>query len=189
MKKFLILVLLLAVGLVSKSWADTVSDDGAWFIQINGDSGFPTGNLANNVNQGWGGEGSIGYHFAHDYAVAVESGFDTYSAKGGANAQWNMVPLIFKVQMGGYSAGVSPYLLLGAGVAFNSETATVFGITGNASETDFLGEAGLGLAFPLSDKANFFVQGKVEADMTSSNYSKDQPTVLIPINAGFQFLM
>jgi hypothetical protein len=188
MKKILILLLLL--GFSSSVLADTSVDNGSWFIQINGDTGFPTGNLYNAVNQGWGGEGSIGYR-TDNLALSVESGYDTYSAKNGTfNGMWNLVPLVGKIQFGGVGyQPIMPYIFVAAGLAFNSESASAFGFTGTTNETDFLGEGGLGLSFGLTHEASFFMQGKVELDNTSKNYSSDSPTVLIPVNAGFNFAL
>ncbi len=189
MKKILILSLMLMLGSVSFAMADDTTG-GAWVIQLNGDTGFATGNLAKNVNQGWGGEGSIGYRFPSNILLAVESGFDTYSAKNGTfNAQWNMVPLIAKIQSCFGTGMVKPYLFVGGGLAFNSSTASAFGVSGTTTETDFLGEAGLGFDFAVAENVALFVQGKVEMDTTSKNYSSDVPTVLIPINAGFKFAL
>jgi hypothetical protein len=120
----------------------------------------------------------------------VESGYDTYSAKNGTfNGTWNIVPLIAKGQYCFGTGTVKPYLFLGAGVAFNSSSASAFGITGSTSETDFLGEGGLGLDFAVAQNVGLFVQGKVELDTTSKNYAADVPTVLIPINAGIKFAL
>jgi outer membrane protein W len=191
MKKTLFLFLGLMVGAVSLVFADTAaSGTGSWFIQLNGDMGIPTGHLNDAVNPGWGGEGSIGYHSMDNFDVSVESGYDTYAAKNQTfSGTWNLIPLVLKGQYYFGSDAVKPYLFLGAGVAFNSESASAFGLTGTTNETDFLGEGGLGLAFSLGDKASLFVQGTVEVDTTSSNYSNDSPTVLIPINAGFKFAL
>ena len=153
MKKILILVSMLTLGLVSIASADPgpgAIDNGAWFMQLNGDTSFPTANLANQVNQGWGGEGSIGYRFPQNFQFAVESGYDTYSTKNGNNTgTWNVVPLVFKLQYNvGYSS-TKPYLFVAGGFAFNSKSANYFGGTVSSSETDFLEEAGVGLSFEM----------------------------------------
>jgi hypothetical protein len=189
MKIILILFFMGLLSLTSSAFAVTENmDQDTWILQMNGDTGFPTGSLSHNVNQGWGGEGSIGFRFPIDLEFSVESGYDTYSSKNGSfNSTWNVVPLIIKTQYSFGNAGIKPYVFIGAGVAFNSKTASSNGNMNSASETDFLDEAGIGLSFVMMENTCFFVQGKVEMDYTSANYAADQPTVLFPINAGFKF--
>jgi hypothetical protein len=181
------------LGLVSSAWAQTDPDGEditAWFAQISGNSNFPTGHLDQAVNQGWGGEGSIGYRLPGHIELSLESGYDTFQAKNNLfNGTWNMVPVVVKGQIYLGHSMIRPYLFVAAGLAINSESASFLGITGTANETDFLEEAGIGFAFPLGNRSNFFIQGKVDFDNTSSHYAKDQPTVFFPISAGFQFMM
>jgi opacity protein-like surface antigen len=193
MKKFLILVSMLTLGLVSTASADAVQslgspDNGAWFMQVNADTSFPTANLANQVNQGWGGEGSIGYRFPQNFEFAVESGYDTYSTSHlNTTGMWNVVPLVLKLQYNvGYSS-TKPYLFVAGGFAFNSKSANYFGGTISSSETDFLEEAGIGLSFEMMSGTVFFVQGKVEVDNTTGAYASDVPTIVFPINVGWKF--
>jgi hypothetical protein len=191
MKKISILFWVGLLGLVSNAWADVENmTKSTWVIQENGDTSFPTGRLANNVNQGWGGEGSIGYRLPIDLEFSVESGYDTYSARNNSfNSTWNVVPLVFKIQYGFGTGSIKPYLFIGAGIAFNAKTNSSDGSMNGASEADFLDEGGFGLDFALLENSSFFVQGKMETDYTSSNYASDQPTVLFPLNAGFKFAL
>ena len=209
MKIILAGLILLTLSLASLAWADTVpgpnngswvspsdSDNtdppekGTWFLQVNGDLDSPTGNLANAVNQGWGGEASIGYHLPENFEISLETGYDTYSEKDNAfNGSWNVTPLVVK---GTYVVGhefVRPYVFLAAGMAFNSKLANFGAFTGSNNEADFLGEAGLGLSFAMSNTSSVFLQTKMEVDGTSSNYAADQPTVFIPLNAGLKFAL
>ena len=157
-------------------------------MQINGDTSFPTANLANQVNQGWGGEGSIGYRFPANLEVAVESGYDTYSTKNGNNSgMWNVVPLVLKLQYNLGESPTKPYLFVGGGLAFNNKSANFFGGTISSNETDFLEEAGVGLSFAMMSGTVFFVQGKIEVDNTTSSYASDVPTIVFPINVGWKF--
>jgi hypothetical protein len=191
MKKILVLISLLMLGSVSLVLADSATgttDNGAWYMQINGDTSFPTANLANQVNQGWGGEGSIGYRFPQKLDLSLESGYDTYSAKNGNNnGMWNMVPVVLKLQYAFGESPTKPYLFVGAGLAFNNKSANFFGGTVSSSETDFLEEAGVGLSFAMSSGTVFFVQGKIEVDNTTSAYASDVPTIVFPINIGWKF--
>jgi hypothetical protein len=209
MKTILICLVLLALnpaspvradaipGSANGSWVSPADSDntnppesGTWFMQLNGDLDSPTGNLANAVNQGWGGEASIGYHLTRDFQISIETGYDTYSEKDTAfNGSWNLVPLVVK---GAYviSHGfVRPYIFLAAGMAFNSRLANFGSFTGGNSEADFLGEAGFGLSFSMGDRSSVFLQTKMEIDNTSSNYASDQPTILLPLNAGLKFAL
>ncbi len=191
MKKTLAFLFMLSLAVSSSARAQSSPDYyNRWFIQVNGDMGLPTGHLANAVNTGWGGEGSIGVQVDRNLDVSVESGYDTYAAKNTTfNATWNMVPLILKAQVYGGNGRTRPYVLFGAGAAFNSQTASFGNLTASNSEVDFLGEAGVGLSIGLSDQSSFFAQVKVEMDNTSTNYAADMPTVLVPINAGFKFAL
>jgi len=187
MKKLSIGLFVFLLGLAASAGAQ---DQGNVFLQVNGDTSFPTGNLSSAVNQGWGGEGSIGYRFQDVLTLSVESGYDTYSFKNNYknfnSGSWNLVPLVFKVQIGFRHLPINPYIFAAGGLAFNAESFSAGGFTYNANETDFLGEAGAGLAFPTMADSSFFIQGKIEMDNTSSSYANDQPTYLFPINVGFQ---
>ncbi|HTA77835.1 MAG TPA: hypothetical protein VK791_11855 [bacterium] len=191
MKKTLAFLLMLSLAVISSASAQSSPDYyNRWFIQVNGDLGLPTGHLANAVNTGWGGEGSIGVQVDRNLDMSVESGYDTYAAKNTTfNATWNMIPLILKAQVYGGGGRTRPYLFAGAGAAFNSQNASFGNLTASNSEVDFLGELGAGLSIGLSEQSSFFAQVKVEMDNTSSNYSNDTPTVLVPINAGFKFAL
>lgn len=179
----------------SSQWVDPNDSDntdlpetGSWFMQLNGDLNSPTGNLAGMVNQGWGGEASIGYHLPENFEISIELGYDSYSVKNSTqSASWNMMPLVLK---GTYLIGdefIQPYVFLAAGLAFNSQLANskIFGNSNN--EADLLGETGLGLAFNMTESSSLFLQIKIELDDTSANYASDQPTVLMPLNAGLKF--
>jgi hypothetical protein len=205
MKIILMGLFLWALGQGLPAWADTppangnwvspsdsdntnAPENGTWFIQVNGDLDSPTGNLANAVNQGWGGEGSIGYRLSQNFQISIETGYDTYSEKDTAfNGSWNLVPLVFKGAYVMSHGFVRPYVFLAAGMAFNSRLANFGSFTGSNNEEDFLGEVGFGLSFDLGDRSSVFLQSKMEIDNTSSNYASDQPTILLPLNAGIKF--
>ncbi|HTA77839.1 MAG TPA: hypothetical protein VK791_11875, partial [bacterium] len=173
MKIFFALLALFTLTCASRAWADTPpaqnsgkwvdpndSDNtdppetGSWFMQMNGDLGSPTGNLANRVNQGWGGEASIGYHLPENFEISIELGYDSYSVKNSAqNASWNMMPLVLK---GTYLIGdefIQPYVFIAGGLAFNSQLANAETFGSSNNEADLLGEAGLGLAFNMTESS------------------------------------
>jgi hypothetical protein len=182
-------------GQNNSNWVDPNDSDntdtpetGSWFMQMNGDLGSPTGNLANLVNQGWGGEASIGYHLPENFEISIELGYDSYTVKNSTqNASWNVMPLVIK---GTYLIGdefIQPYVFLAGGLAFNSKLANAESFGNSNNEADLLGEAGLGLAFNMTESSSLFLQMKIELDNTSNNYASDQPTILMPLNAGFKF--
>ncbi len=191
MKSILILMTLFMLGSVSMVLADSSTDSsntGAVFMQINGDTSYPTAAFATQVNQGWGGEGSIGYRFPMNLEVAVESGYDTYSTKNGNNnGTFNVVPLVLKLQYNVGNSFFKPYLFIAGGLSFDNKSPNYFNGQGATSETDFLEEGGLGLSFAMASGTIFFVQSKIQVNNTSSAYASDVPTITFPINVGFQF--
>jgi hypothetical protein len=193
MKKFSILIFICVLGLASTSRAQTDPDGEeitSWFAQINAASNFPSGHLAQDAGQGWGGEAAFGFRLPGHVELSVQSGYDTFNSKSTLfNGTWNMIPLVVKGQVYFGQGNIRPYVFLAAGLAFNSESASFLGITGTNSETDFLEEGGIGLAFPMGNRSSFFIQGKVDVDNTSSAYASDQPTVFFPVSAGFQFML
>jgi hypothetical protein len=179
------------LGLVSNAWADTENRTiTGWILQGDLNTSFPIGYLSNNVNQGGGGECSIGFRTPIDLEFSVEGGYNAYSARNnGFNKTWNLFPLVFKVQYGFGPSVVQPYLFIGAGFVFNVKTASSDGSINDASETDFLDEGGFGFDFALADNSSFFLQCKIETDYTSVNYAVAPPLFLFPLNAGFKFLL
>jgi hypothetical protein len=158
---------------------------GTWILQIDGETGFPTGNLNNVAAEGWGPEGSFGYRFPQNFTLSLETGYVGYAPKNGMlNTTWDIIPILLKGQYNFGSGYVQPYLFLGAGVALNSQSSSFAGPNHTAGEADFLEEAGLGISFVLLTQTYLFIQSKVEVDNTSSNYAGDQPTLLIPIDVG-----
>src|SRR5665213_922041 len=162
---------------------------GCWVFQVNAETGFPTGNLNNVANEGWGSEGSIGYRFPQNITILAESGYAGYAAKSGVlNTTWDLIPIVLKGQYNFGNAGIQPYVFLGAGFALNSQSSSFAGSTYARGETDFLEEAGLGISFAVAPQIYLYVQTKIEIDNTSSNYAADQPTVIIPLDIGLNIL-
>lgn len=159
-------------------------------FQDNIDNSFAIGNLSSDVNQGWGGEASLGYRFHNNLELSIESGYDAFSGRtDGFNSTWDVVPLVFKIQYGFGNSIIQPYVFVGAGIAFNVKAASPDGSLSDASEDDFLDEAGLGFGFVLDQTSSFFVQAKLETDYTSVNYASGITFLLFPLIAGFKFLL
>jgi hypothetical protein len=162
---------------------------GCWIFQVNAETGFPTGNLNNVVNEGWGSEASFGYRFPQNITISLESGYAGYGAKNGVlNTTWALIPIVLKGQYNFGNAGIQPYVFLGAGIALNSQSSSFAGSTYAKSETDFLEEAGLGISFAVAPQIYLYVQTKIEIDDTSVHYAADQPTVVIPLDIGLNIL-
>lgn len=226
MKRISALVLGLVLAAASVSFAD--SPQGNFVLGVNGVVGVPTSsNVANEVNVGFGGEGFIGYAFDKQFTLGVDSGYNTYSLSTNyvlkqlgipslppgvtVSGSLSYVPIIAEAKYAFSATGVKPYVLLGAGLALNSGsftvTATGASATGTISETDLLIAPGIGVAFPVSDKVDIFVQGRVDLDFTNNNnstpatitfnpggsssgntnYTGDNPTIYIPFAVGADF--
>lgn len=199
MRKFLLLWLFVALGLVPL-WADNSVipppdapahlNAGTWVVQINSETGFPTGHLNNAVNEGWGAQASVGYRFPQNISLSLEGGYMSYPAKSNAlNTTWVTLPLMLVGQYNFSGGSIQPYVFLGAGMAFNSQSSSFEGPSQTVAENDFIEEAGLGVAFLVVTQTYLFVQSKVEIDNTSGAYAPDQPTVLIPLDVGLTIQM
>lgn len=226
MKRILALVFGLMLAAVSVSFAD--SSQGNFVVSVNGLVGVPTSsNVSSDVGVGFGGEGFIGYAFNSQFTLGVDSGYDTYSLNNSfvlkqlgipslpsgttLTGSLSYVPIMAEIKYAFSATGVKPYVLLGAGIALNSGTFTVSvpgeSATGTINETDLLIAPGLGVAFPVSDKIDIFVQGRVDLDFTNNNNSTpgtitfnpggsgtgntnitgDNPTIYIPFAVGADF--
>jgi hypothetical protein len=164
---------------------------------------------------GFNVEAQVGYAFSKDFSLSVESGIDSFplsstfitdmaeshgatGVSATTSASLTHVPLElvgqFNFQTGG---SVTPYLLLGAGVAFDSfggsYTVTYNGGSGSGtipstSNTNFELDPGIGVAFNVATNFNIFVQGKLDMDFAPTSgtnaETNDNPVMLIPIQVG-----
>jgi hypothetical protein len=161
----------------------------SWVFQLNAETGFPTGHLNSIADQGWGAVASVGYRFPQNITLSFEAGYVAYPARSGVlNTTWGMAPILLKGQYNFSTGPVQPYVFLGAGLALNAQSSSFAGSTYAASENDFLGEAGAGISFLVMAQIYLFIQSDVQLDNTSSGYAPDQPTVIIPLDIGFNFL-
>ncbi|HXL72814.1 MAG TPA: hypothetical protein VN963_04230, partial [bacterium] len=121
--------------------------------------------------------------------ISLEAGYMDYAARSGVlNTTWGMAPILLKGQYNFSTGPVQPYVFLGAGLALNAQSSSFAGSNYAASENDFLGEAGAGISFLVMAQIYLFIQSDVQLDNTSSGYAPDQPTVIIPLDIGFNFL-
>ena len=230
MKKILAMVFGLVLAAASVSFADSLAaaPQGNFVVSVNGVVGVPaSSNVASQVNVGFGGEGFVGYAFDPQFSLGVVSGYDTYSLNTSyvlkqlglssfppgttVSGSLSYVPIMAEAKYAFSKTGTKPYVLLGAGLALNNGSFTVSasGMTANGTinETDLLLAPGLGVAFPVSDKVDIFVQGRVDLDFTNNNtstpgtitysnggsgtgntnYTGDNPTIYIPFAVGADF--
>jgi outer membrane protein W len=189
------------------------------------------GNAAKEYNAGVGGEVFVGYTVDQNFLVGLDVGAQDYAVNATYFAstfqQTYGVPLPGSVTISGdfvdiplmamarYSFGesaVRPYLLFGAGIAFNqvsqSAVNTSQSVSVTATEADFFMAPGLGLAIRAAKDLELFAQVRLDMDFTSrnnnipftltqtpgssstvyGNLSGDRPTLFIPFQVGVRFL-
>jgi outer membrane protein W len=215
MKKILGLALglLLASSTVFAAGAASSSSSGNWFVQVEGGLGIPISSQAATVfSPGFSGEAQVGYAFSKDFSLSVESGFDslpfnTTTAQknaGISGATFTSVPSLTHIPLelvGQYNistgGSVTPYVLVGVGVCFDSAGGTLSGsyqgtsfsqATTSQSYTNFELDPGIGVSFEIAKQFNIFVQGKLDMDFgatTGANAeSTDNPIMIIPVEVG-----
>ena len=192
--------------------ADTtaISGDstGSWVLQAQTGLNVLASSAGSFITFGGAGyslEGSLGYAFSKNFTLSLLGGYDAQPANipgtpiHDAGLDYTAIQMVGQYNLGG--EGFCPYFTLGAGIAMNVIGFDTFG-GGIAqsiefTETDLLLSPGLGVSFPLADKAQFFVQGRVDIDFFSSTYANfvsglgtkkfDTPQIFIPIQAGLSF--
>lgn|GEM_PF-5054953 len=174
---------------------------GKWLIQLEGGMQIPASSQASSqMNAGFAGEGQLGYAFSPEFSLSVESGFDVLPVKSdfapdGQTLNVYHVPLEavgqYNLNLGG---AVSPYIVVGVGVAFDSlNTSATLPAGQTTSWTNFELDPGLGVNFKLGESVGVFVQGKVAMDFETTSGDKaqlsDNPLINIPVEAGVNFLL
>jgi hypothetical protein len=153
---------------------------------------------------GYNFDGRISYAFDDVFAIGLESGFynlgvpSTSLKNSGipasAMASMTHIPLLFTMQIyfGDSGAPIQPFLLLAAGLAFDSDNlqGASFPATAVTSWTNFELDPAVGVAFRLDKNTNVFVQARCDMDFddnTSTDaavQSGDSPLITVPIQAG-----
>src|ERR1039458_8584792 len=98
---FWVSILFLSASLSMAASSD--SSGGNWFVQANGSAGLSAQKLYDSAPVGFGGEGSVGYRFGDSFAMALESGYETFIVKdlpSGTSASFNYVPALLKAIWG-----------------------------------------------------------------------------------------
>ncbi len=181
-----------AASAATSSASSSSSDNGKIVLQLQGGLSIPTSSgLSTFTAAGPSIEGMIGYAFSKDFTLGVESGieeWDTQSKYGQGGINHIPLELVgqYNIGMGG---SVTPYVVLGAGVAFDWSTDFI------PSQTNFELDPGIGVAFNLAKDFNLFVQGKLAMDFNSTGKngesiaasptaSPDSPLLSIPVQLG-----
>ena len=195
------------------------SSDSHWVIQVQGGGDFILSNTVNGTpanpvtvnSPGWGFNGSVGYAFSKNFSLAAMAGYQVSSISVpnmpstiGMSLAYLPVQVVGQYYFNNDDTRV--YGLLGVGLAINdfSQTVANVPVTGASGatvlqETDLLLSPGLGVAFKLSDKADVFVQGKLDIDFFSKDLANwfatgpgstkpfDTPQLLLPVQVGLSF--
>lgn len=199
--------------------ASSESSDSHWVLQAQGGGDFILSNTVDGTptnpitvnSPGWGFNGSVGYAFSKDFSLSAMMGYQVFPVSvPGMPSTVGMSLAYMPVQVVGQyyfnNDDTRVYGLLGVGLAMNSFSQTVANVpvTGASGgtviqETDFLLSPGLGVAFKLSDKADLFLQGKLEIDFFSKDLADwfttgpgstkpfDTPQLLLPVQVGLSF--
>jgi hypothetical protein len=166
-----------------------------WVVQLQGGPDFLLSSTPSEVmgqgitfgNPGWGYNVSAGYAFSRMFSLSFLAGYQVSGVTaqnmpsditfGLSYASIQLVPQYY------FSIGdTRVYGFLGVGLVVNNYNQTTTGkdspVTGlsmydnvNIPETDFLLSPGVGAAFKLCDKADLFVQAKLDMDFFSKTYA------------------
>jgi len=188
------IIIALSAGTVMATWAGPLPEKQQWIEQ--GDGGFvlPLSRAASNgYAAGYGGDILVGYRFDRDFSLSADVGyFDCDQKVSGSSAgEWVYVPIMAVARMNFGPGPVRPYLLLGAGAAYNTYSLTP-SYSGRVSkkETDLLLAPGLGVLFIVNGDTALYVQGRFDLNFASqSGPFTDTPTIFMPLKAGLSFFV
>ena len=188
-------VLLLAAA-SSPLFSQDLKENQRWIEQVDGGVVYPASKAnAAAYGAGFGGDILVGYRFTRDLSLSGDLGYyDCDQKTGGAEAgEWLYTPLMAVARLNIGSSPVRPFLLLGAGIAFNtfSVTPSYLGFKVSERETDFLLSPGAGLLFIIGGNAALYIQGRVDLNFTTDRAGTspftDSPSLFIPVKAGLSF--
>jgi opacity protein-like surface antigen len=200
MKKLLGLIAGLMMAASALPAAGDTSDK--WLLQGAGGLCFPvSGQAASQWSLGFSGEAQAGFAFSREFFLSLESGLEFLPVNSSYLPAHDTGTLIhipleavaqYNFNAGG---GVWPFLLLGAGVAFDDLSFSAYTFPPGAATnwTNFELDPGIGVAFDVTEDVNIFVQGKVEMDFEPAAEAnaefQDKPLIAIPIQVGVNFLL
>ncbi len=181
--------------------SNTGSSDGKVILQLQGGIVIPMSSQAASMfDMGGGGEIQVGYAFSKDFSLSLEGGYEMTPVKssmlqsGFTSMSVGHVPIElvgqYNIVMDG---GVSPYIVLGVGIAMDSVSSSPAIPAGwTTSWTNPEIDPGIGVAFKAGDNMNIFVQAKYCMDMETTTGDKaqgnDSPLASIPIQIGLNYL-
>ena len=186
----------MALAAAPRVAAQDLKENQRWIEQIDGGVVFPASQAnAAAYGAGIGGDILVGYRFSRDFSFSGDLGYyDCDQKNSGALAgEWLYTPLMAVARLNFGSAPVRPFLLLGAGIAFNtfSETPAYSGIKTSERETDLLLSPGAGILVVIGGNAALYLQGRLDFNFTSERASgspfTDSPSLFIPVKAGLSF--
>jgi hypothetical protein len=196
MKK-LICVLSLLILPSCRVWAQEVlPEQERWIEQVDGGCVIPaSAHVSQNYALGFGGDVLMGYRFSRQFSLSADLGYYDSDQKtlGGNAGEWDYTPLMAVARYNLNLGVIRPYLLLGAGVAFNSYSLTGGSATVSKStrgETDFLLSPGLGALVVVAADMAVYIQGRLDMDFTPAFAGlppPDSPSLFIPIKLGMTF--
>jgi hypothetical protein len=145
---------------------------------------------------GWAFNGSFGYALSNEFSISLLTGYETFSIKVptallegsglelGASLAYTPLQVMFQYNAPGDD--VRFFGFVGAGLAFNTLTVDAKGqllddlisdmmdedltapmVQAGVKETSFLLSPGIGMSVKLSEKADFFVQTRLDMDFLS----------------------
>ncbi len=188
-------ILLLAAA-ASPVFSQDLKENQRWIEQVDGGAVIPI-SKANSAGfgAGIGGDVLVGYRFDRDFSLSGDLGYyDCDQKKSGATAgEWLYTPLMAVARFNIGTGWIRPYLLLGAGLAFNtySITPAYSGIKASQQESDLLVSPGAGFLFVVASNMALYVQCRVDIDFTPEgapgNPFTDSPSLFVPVKAGISF--
>jgi hypothetical protein len=207
------LFLLALVFAVLPAWADdglaprqnlieptneTLAPGQKWIEQVDGGFVFPVSpSAAANFDRGVGGDILVGYRFNRDFSLSADLGYYDCDAKvGGATAgEWFYTPVMAVARFNFGAGTVRPYLILGAGAAFNTFSFTPISLVRQSKgEADFLLAPGIGVLFAIATNMALYVQGRLDIDFTPAggvlgSPFMESPVLFVPVKAGLSFFV
>ena len=146
-KNLIALVALTSLGLFSSAKADDTVDK-RWYVSPFGT--FVQPGCERNTDSGWGGGMGIGKILNEHFNVELKSFYQGYDSEN-KNGRWDITGGTADIQYYISRGAFSPYTVIGLGAINSSHN--------GKSGTGFVGEAGAGLTYEISD--NFLVRSDV----------------------------
>ncbi|HEY5039074.1 MAG TPA: outer membrane beta-barrel protein [bacterium] len=176
---------------------DSLAPGQKWIEQVDGGFVFPVStSAAANFDRGVGGDILVGYRFNRDFSLSADLGYYDCDAKGGGATagEWIYTPVLAVARFNFGAGTVRPYLIFGAGAAFNTFSFTpVSSVLQSKSETDFLLAPGVGILFVVATNMALYVQGRMDMDFIATGMLGgpfiESPVIFVPVKVGASFFV